>query len=561
MSQAWTKFLNEATIVVLKAVLRSLLLPTSGSKAELKRRVEVGVKDLTDDDLRKLIQETSRESTVESADEQFSDAEDNNEEPRSEEEILDEELEKLHRIFKKKQEIHKLQKQLQEFQLEESATSTKSTTVCFRDIEDSIPPFSGDDNLPVQRWIEQFEDYSEILGLDERSKFLYGKRLLTGTAKLYIRTIITKSWQDMKTYLINEFKKNVTKADVYSDLQNRKKRHDETFQQYVLSMMEIASQSVIEEEDIIQFIIKGIADVEINKSILYNANTIIELKSALRKYEKLKRNCRNNFSDVRPSRSTPNSSHARNITPSRSNVTNQGFNRINTQTTPDKREVSCFKCGKQGHISPHCSGKKSVMIVNTKDQVEEKEKIDLPASVNTCEENESSSNEFEKIISFNFVSDQMDSSATLLTLLDSGSPISFVQAKYIPPFLISTLDLRSHKYVGVNNSPLDVLGSISCIISFENSFINLQMLVVKNNSMSYPVILGRDFMGKNGLVLQQQKKNSVNEIDRDLQLSSGVRDAPATSQNNELITTGDDVNFVFKVMNIDLSCNGSLITF
>ena len=51
-------------------------------------------------------------------------------------------------------------------------------------------------------------------------------------------------------------------------------------------MQEIASHNPIEEEDLIQFIIKGIADTEVNKSLLYSANNIEELKTALRKYEK-----------------------------------------------------------------------------------------------------------------------------------------------------------------------------------------------------------------------------------------------------------------------------------
>lgn len=65
---------------------------------------------------------------------------------------------------------------------------------------------------------------------------------------------------------------------------------DENVQQYALAMQELASSANIEEQDLIDYIVKGIPDSIFNKQILFTANTIVELKAVLRRYEKMKLN-------------------------------------------------------------------------------------------------------------------------------------------------------------------------------------------------------------------------------------------------------------------------------
>ncbi|KAL7729094.1 hypothetical protein ACLKA6_019917 [Drosophila palustris] len=54
----------------------------------------------------------------------------------------------------------------------------------FRDIEDSIRSFSGDDSLPVEIWINDFEDMAAAMNWDELQKFIFAKRSLKGIAKI-----------------------------------------------------------------------------------------------------------------------------------------------------------------------------------------------------------------------------------------------------------------------------------------------------------------------------------------------------------------------------------------
>lgn len=47
-----------------------------------------------------------------------------------------------------------------------------------RDVEDSLTHFSGDDKLPIDKWIAEFEDMGDMLRWNELQMLIYGRRML-----------------------------------------------------------------------------------------------------------------------------------------------------------------------------------------------------------------------------------------------------------------------------------------------------------------------------------------------------------------------------------------------
>lgn len=112
-----------------------------------------------------------------------------------------------------------------------------------KDVENSIAYFTGDDKLSIEKWLNDFEDLSSLLEWNELQKVIYGKRMLTGSAKRFItyeRGI--KSWSKLKRRLLREFKSDLNSALVHKELSKRKKQSNETGRQYIYAMQEIASQ-------------------------------------------------------------------------------------------------------------------------------------------------------------------------------------------------------------------------------------------------------------------------------------------------------------------------------
>lgn len=73
------------------------------------------------------------------------------------------------------------------------STRTKNTTIknkfamTFRDVEDSIRLFNGNEKYSVTRWIINFEEAAELFGWTDIQKMIFAKKSLRDLAKLFIQ--------------------------------------------------------------------------------------------------------------------------------------------------------------------------------------------------------------------------------------------------------------------------------------------------------------------------------------------------------------------------------------
>ena len=217
-------FLEEALRDQLIDVLRKLNLPTTGRKAELKIRLIEGWKDLTLEEIVKILPENSASEQQPLDDLDLDEESDDEPATADEEAVLDEEIAKAERILLKRKKLARLRKELAELALDSASEAGRTTsssemtgmtemtgvtftnqTISFRDVEGSLLQFSGDDNFTIQRWIKHFEDSSALYKWTEFFKFVYAQRLLTGTARLFLRSSTAKNWNDFKAELLSEF--------------------------------------------------------------------------------------------------------------------------------------------------------------------------------------------------------------------------------------------------------------------------------------------------------------------------------------------------------------------
>ncbi|XP_036145590.1 uncharacterized protein LOC118646556 [Monomorium pharaonis] len=157
-----------------------------------------------------------------------------------------------------------------------------------KDVKDSMQPFSGDGGQNIRKWLEEFEETFEICGWPEPHKIIYAKKLLQGSAKVFVsyeKRLTT--WAKLKKSLTSEFGKTVNSKKVHQELVRTKKKNNESYQEYMYWMLEIASHADIETEAKIQYIIDGIQDDVFNKSVLYGASDIKALRKKLSQYENM----------------------------------------------------------------------------------------------------------------------------------------------------------------------------------------------------------------------------------------------------------------------------------
>lgn len=56
----------------------------------------------------------------------------------------------------------------------------------FRDMEESMNTFSGDDNVNVQSWLSEFEEMCDLCDWTDVQRVIYVKKLLRDSAKLFV---------------------------------------------------------------------------------------------------------------------------------------------------------------------------------------------------------------------------------------------------------------------------------------------------------------------------------------------------------------------------------------
>ncbi|KAJ0171265.1 hypothetical protein K1T71_012815 [Dendrolimus kikuchii] len=153
-------------------------------------------------------------------------------------------------------------------------------------------------------------------------KLIYAKRLLNGTAKLFLRTLgRVKDYSTLKKALMDEFGPKMNSATIHKRLASRKMQNNETLQQYFLIMKELAFHGNVEDSALIDYVIDGIPDVETNKIMLYGASDIADFRRRLALY-----------------------SDFRSKIPMKQNYS----------TRAAIQGILCFSCGERNHISASC---------------------------------------------------------------------------------------------------------------------------------------------------------------------------------------------------------------
>ncbi|XP_050540370.1 uncharacterized protein LOC126905012 [Daktulosphaira vitifoliae] len=384
-------------------------------------------------------------------------------------------------------EVFRLREEVFALRLEHSKSH-----LSFRDVEESLSKFSGDDAYPVNRWIEEIEEMASVLRWSDPEKLIYGKRLLMGTAQLYIqseRGITT--WTILKDKLKNEFKSRMNTAAIHRSLSERFKKIDESYQQYVFKMKQIAQLGNIEEDSLIDYIIAGIRDLEVNKMILYGATSIDELKLKLELYEKMKLNVRANtksninFSEKKYLNELPNASFKSYKHEGQSANINRCYNcgakGHRSSSCPDaSKGFKCFLCQEFGHKASSCSYRPSTSQPNTdRSQRDENVKIQVNQVIDV-------------IYPINRISKLVDiQGVETNALVDTGSDVNLCRRSFM--LKLDEITIRKDKTLlgGPGGVKFYTEGVFTCKLSVDGSSYTTDIYVVPDEAITCDLLVGK----------------------------------------------------------------------
>ena len=97
-------------------------------------------------------------------------------------------------------------------------------TLTYKDVEDTLETFSGDGTQNFNRWLKNFEETAELCSWSDVQKVIYAKRLLKGSAKLFVSfECNASSWKKLKKALADEFSTTISSKQVHRELSTVKK--------------------------------------------------------------------------------------------------------------------------------------------------------------------------------------------------------------------------------------------------------------------------------------------------------------------------------------------------
>lgn len=356
---------------------------------------------------------------------------------------------------------------------DEMAKENCKTLFTFKDVEESLQSFSGDDNMNVEKWIEDFEDMAELLRWSELQKYIYVRRLLKGSAKLFMsceKEITT--YEDLKNSLVEEFEVTCNSAQIHKKLMDTTKKDNETYREYLYKMMAIGNQVDLDVDSLIQYVIDGINDEEVNKSVLYGAKTICELKKKLELYETMK--MKSALKDAKPTHSAT--------------VKTSGVNET-TNTSPSYAR-RCFSCGERGHETKTCTKGVKCFKCAQFGHIGKDCKIEEVKKINVCKIGRQSMQKKVNLFDLN-----------VEALIDTGSDVNLVSTEVYfkcgaPP--VKTLNLTLAAFGGYD---VTTLGVFSAKIQFDDEIFETEMHVVADKHMNEKVILGNELLSEGVLTI------------------------------------------------------------
>lgn len=381
----------------------------------------------------------------------------------------------------------------------------------FRDVEESLERFSGDDARDVKKWIREFEETSEMCGWNNLQMIMFARRLLSGSAKLFISSEgVIREWDYFKELLLGEFGVVVNSKIVHEQLSNRLKQTSESFRQYVYAMVDIASQADVQGEALVGYIIDGIQDTPANKSILYEAETLDELKEQLRKYERMKlsvQNFRSNHKTVSDTLSV-----------------NKAVKNDVVGVHPIKK---CFKCGQTGHERRNCP---DVKCYNCQE---------VGHRSNNCPRKNSNSVGKINLARFSKLTKEVKiGGKSVIAMVDSGASVSLMRRKTYSSLGLDSELVKVFGHVeGIGSSKVAVIGECRLNIDIDGDQYPETVLVVGDDTINTDMIIGLTVTDQAVLTID----SANNTVIFNKHMSVSENDSESTSVASE----------VLQIMNID----------
>lgn len=383
---------------------------------------------------------------------------------------------------------------------------------------DLVPEFDPAKALiPSEKWLSNIENLATLYVSNEKVLLHHAMLKLRGAAKFWFDGLTTGrdlTWSSFKNSLMAAFPSLTDEADIHFLLMKRYQKINETFEEYFYEMIAIARRGKISDAAIIKYVIMGILNADLRKSL--SVSQIFSLDDLLGRVKWAE-----NFKNQDPARnsntSAPGGTANRRTTPKCFNCNQLGHIAINCKEKP--RLPRCEKCNRAGHETSKCF---------------KRDTIEKPIQHVTVEQELQ-----DEVMEPFFIRTTIDT-VNVLCLIDTGSPINLLKRKIVKSerHLLPNLD---GTYTGLNKSKLNILGIVYLPALINKISIEIKFHVVTDETMSIDCVLGGEFF-------------QIKDIQVDINGTSGETFINANDSNKTKLNIDETFFSELCHINVDSDC-------
>lgn len=325
---------------------------------------------------------------------------------------------------------------------------------------------------------------------DDCARILIGMRL-KGRAAEWLKSVaahIEMSFDDLLTKLRKMYDHRPSRVNLLKLFQEREWKRDETFHQYVHEKVTLANRIPIPEDDIVEYLIDGIPVENLRDQARVGDITTVE--RLLKVFEKVSMKSKIPASgsgnaerrrqsggkqqqiDGKTDKKATATNERRAVTSSKAErrCFNCGERDHTAAGCPTKVEgPKCFKCSERGHVAAKCEKKKSEQsIVNVDvNMIERRDKIVKDVIINNC---------------------------VMSALIDTGSDICLMRASAYIRVGSPRLEPKEIRFRGVGASDNSTLGEFNTELTIDGRRYFILLRIVSDTLISHDLIVGVDFL-------------------------------------------------------------------
>lgn len=343
-------------------------------------------------------------------------------------------------------------------------------------------PMSKDQT--VLTWITKVEECAEIYGWKEKEIIHFALPKLTGIAKTWYRGLDTVlyTWNEWKKLLLENFPCREDYAELLTIMLAKKARYGESLENYYYDKMNLINRCGIKGRKAVDCILNGIDDRAVRVGA--QAAQFREPEQALMYLKTVRIGSSRDIGDKskQDKRVISTTSSNKRLDTNKKivchNCNEEGHKSFKCQKPPTK----CTTCGKLGHMSIVCRSGKYTQDANQK-----------PSLTTAKDEKQVSELNFLEGSNSKYVFDILVNNKNLLCHVDLGSQCTLIrenEAKKLN-LLINTDNLPLMRAIGGHH--VKPLGKSRVDVTVQSIKENIEVLVVEDHVLKYPVLLGHTF--------------------------------------------------------------------